>query len=56
MVNKLMYIPNDDTQNYPSVVESVWTINLMSQLLKIQCVPKVVESTNNKTLLINIED
>ena len=53
MTDKLMYIPNDYTQNYPFcrlkiVVE---TLNLMKQPIKFTKVPKVVKLTNKKTVL-----
>ena len=49
MGDKLMYIPNDDTQNYhffrlQLVLESFGHSNLIK-------VPKVVKPTNKKTLL-----
>ena len=41
MVDTLMYIPNDDTQNYPYcrlqlAVEIICTFNLINQPIKIQ--------------------
>ena len=54
MVDKLMYIHNDDTQNYPFfrlqlVVEtSVTELNKTTNQNSIKD-PKVVEPTNNKT-------
>ena len=56
MADKLMYIPNDDTQIIPSVDYKLWLKHLDTQFndstnqnsLK---VPKVVEATNKKTLL-----
>ena len=35
MTDRLMYIPNDETQNYP-FCSNVWTLNLINQLIKIQ--------------------
>ena len=35
MADKLMYIPNNDARNYPSlVVTNDWTLNFMNQLIK----------------------
>ena len=54
MADKLMYIPNNDTQNYlfytlKLVVE---TLNLMNQPIKIQIkVPKVDKPINKITVL-----
>ncbi len=49
IADKLMYIPNNDTKNYPlcSITISgliVWTLNLMIK------VPKVIKPTNKKLL------
>ena len=55
MVDKFMYIPNDDTQNYPIcrlklVVETLDTqLNEPTNQNTIK-VPKVVKPTNKKTL------
>ena len=54
--NNQRYIPNDDTQNYPSVDNNKWLKRLETQLneptnqnsLKVF---KFVESMNNKMLL-----
>ena len=52
MTNKLMYIPNDETQNYPFCSFkisgwNVWPFNLMKVL-------KVLKSTNKKKLLLKL--
>ena len=54
MADKLIYIPNDDTQNYPLcrlqfVVETLATqLNLPNKSIK---VTKICKLTNKKTLL-----
>ena len=48
MVDKLIYIPNDDTQNYPFVDYNYRLKHLDTQLNE---VPKNVKPTNRKTLL-----
>ena len=56
MVDKLMYIPNDDTQKItPSVDCNLWLKRLYTQLNKATNknsikVPKVVKPTHKKTL------
>ena len=55
MVDKLMYIPIDDTQNYPSVDYNKWLKCLDTQFNKLTNqnlikVPKVVKPRNKKTL------
>ena len=55
MVNKLMVIPNNDTQNYPFCRIQLG-LNLINQPIKIQLVPKVVKPTNKKTLLLHFGD
>ena len=52
MANKLMYIPNDDTQNYPFyrlqlVVDTKLNEQTYQNSIK---VPKVVVTTNKKTI------
>ena len=52
MAEKFMYIPNDDTQNYPFsglklMVETFE--HLMNQPVKTPKVPKVIMPTNKKT-------
>ena len=51
MADKLMYIPNDDTQNYPFEDKmSDWNVELKKNKNSVK-ISKVVESTNkNKTL------
>ena len=56
MVNKLMYIPNGDTQITPSVDYNLWLKRLDTQLDETTKqnsikVPKVVKPMNKKTLL-----
>ena len=56
MADKLMYIPNDNTQNYPSVDYDQWLKRWTTQLNEPAYknsikVPKVVKATNKKTLL-----
>ena len=56
MANKLMYIPNVHTQITLTVVYNYWLKRLDTQLNKPTNqnplkVPKVVKSTNKKTLL-----
>ena len=48
MANKLMYIPNDDTQNYPFC-----SLQLVVEAFKskIHKSPKVVKPTDKKKLL-----
>ena len=52
MVDKLMYIPNNDIQNYPfcklQLVVKTFGLNKPTNQNFIK-VPKVVESTNKKT-------
>ena len=54
MTNKLIYIPNDDTQNYPFfrlqlVVETFeWTLWIYQS--KFDEIPKIVKPKNKKTL------
>ena len=55
MANKLIYIPNDNTQNYPLCSDNQWLKRLDSQLHELTNknsieVPKVVKPTNKKTL------
>ena len=61
MANKLMFIPNDDTQNYPFCSKNYWLKRLNSQLNKPTNQkslknPKVVKPRNKKTLLKNFGD
>ena len=61
MANKLTYILNDYTQNTPSVDYSQWLKRLNIQLNEPTNqnsidVPKVIELTNKKTLLLNFVD
>ena len=54
MTDKLMYISNDDTQNYPSVEYNQWLKRLYTKLNEptnqnIMKVPKVIETTNGKS-------
>ena len=58
MAGKLMYISNDDTQNYPFC-----RLQLVAEMFDTQInkptnkkVPKVVKPTNKKTLLWDNED
>ena len=59
MANKSMYIPNDDTENYPSVDYNCLLKHLKTQLneptnqnsIKVH---KVVKPTNKKTLGTNV--
>ena len=54
MVDKLIYIPNDDIQNYHFYrLQLVVNEPTNQNSLK---VPKVVESTNKETLLQNFGD
>ena len=46
MADKLRYIPNDDTQNYPFYGLNARTLYLIDKLIKIQKVPKVLKPTN----------
>ena len=50
---KLIYIPNDKTQNYPfyRLQLVVWTLKLFNQIIKFTKFPKVVKSTNKKALV-----
>ena len=55
MADKIIYIPNDDTQNYPFPELNQWLKRLNTQLNKptnqnTLKVPKVVKPTNKKTL------
>ena len=55
MADKLMYIPNDYTQNFPFcrlqlVVETFKTLNKPTNQNAMK-VPKVVEPTNKKSLV-----
>ena len=59
MDDKLMYIPNDDAQNYllcrfKLAVEKFG--HVMNQPKKFKKIPKVVESTNKETLFQNFGD
>ena len=61
MTNKLMYIPNDDTQNYPFcrlklVFKRFKNSTKRNIQSKFTLAPKVVLTTNKKTLLKNFED
>ena len=61
MAVKLMYIPIDDTQNYPFcrlklVAEMLEHSTLWINQSKFTEVQKVVKPTNNKTLLQNFGD
>ena len=61
MADKLMHIPNDDTQNYPFyklqlLVETFGHSTKWSNQAKFNKVPNVVESTNKKTLLKDFVD
>ena len=49
MADKLMYIPNKDTQKYPLVVEKFGHLTKGSNQSK---VPKVVKPTNVETSVI----
>ena len=53
MADKLMYIQNDDTQNYPfrRIKLVVETLNLINQPIK---VPKVVKPTNMIFVIIKL--
>ena len=52
MADKLMYIPINDTQNYPLCRLHLVVKNKVLNFLKKQSkVPKVVKPTNKKTLL-----
>ena len=56
MADKLMYIPNDDRQNYPFcrfklVVETFDHSSQWTSYLKFTKVPKVIKQTNKKLLL-----
>ena len=53
MVDKLMYIPNDETENYPlqlvvQYLDTFFNEKTNQNSIKI---PKVVKPTNKKTLL-----
>ena len=55
MADKLMYIANDDTQNYPFcrlqlVVETFGHSDKLTNQSKFNKSPKVVRQTNKKTL------
>ena len=50
MADKMMYIPNEETQNYPFFKLQHFDTQLNETHNKIQ-VPKVVKTTNKKTLL-----
>ena len=61
MADNLRYISNDDTQNYSfyrlqSVVETKEHSTYWTNQSKFTKVPKVVEPTNKKTLLLNFGD
>ena len=59
MDNKLMYIPNDDIQNYPSVDQWLKRFDTQYNEQTYQTrikVPKGVKPTNKKQLLENFED
>ena len=61
MADKLIYIPNNDTQNYPFcrskiVVETFEHSTQWMNQSKFTKVPKVVKQTNKKTLLKNFRD
>ena len=51
MADKLMYTPNDDTQNYPfcRLKSIAKTLKLMNQLIKL--VPKVVKPANKNIII-----
>ena len=52
MADKLMYIPNDDTQNYPFCRLKLVLKHLNTQLIETtnQKVPKVIKSRNKKVI------
>ena len=59
MVNKLMYIPNNDTQNYHFcrlrlVVETFQHSTKRTNQSKLINRPKVVKTTNKKTLVTSV--
>ena len=59
MANKLIYIPNDDTQNYPLcrlkiVVETFEHPTELINQSKFTEVPKVVEPTNKENVSIRL--
>ena len=61
MADKLMYISNDDTQNYPFyrlqlVLKHLYTKLNEPTIQNLIKVPKVVKPTNMKTLLFNFGD
>ena len=58
MADKLMYIPNDDTQNcrLKLVVETFKHLTYYTNQSQFTQVPKVVNPTNKKTLLYNFGD
>ena len=61
MADKLMFIPNDDTQNYlfcrfKLVVETFEHSIFLINQSKFTKVSKVVKPTNKKTLLSNLGD
>ena len=49
MADKLMYIPSDNTQNYPSVDYNQWLLNRLD-IQQNDPPIKVVKPTNKKTL------
>ena len=55
MSDKLKYIPIDDSQNYPftklKLLVETFEYSTRSDKSKFNLVPKVVKSTNKKTLL-----
>ena len=61
IADKLIYIPNDDTQNYPFcrlkfVVETFEHSIKITNQSNFTKVPKVFKPTNKKTLLYDFED
>ena len=61
MAHKLMYIPNDATQNslfcrLKLVVETSGHSNIRTKQTNSIKVPKVIKLTNKKTLLKNVGD
>ena len=58
MANKLMHIPDDDTQNYPFFRSKLMQKRLDTQLTEsnFNKVSKVVEPTDKKTLSKNFGD
>ena len=61
MADELIYIPNDDIQNYPFgrlqlVVETFGHSNKLTNQSKFTIIPKVVKPTNKKTTILNFGD